>query len=96
MDMHLGHPSDATQGGRDGGGHGGHGMGGHGGGGGDLPAGKALDPVCGMTVDIETAKGKGLHFNYKGRDYYFCGKGCRLDFEEEPERILDPKYLPSM
>ena len=61
-----------------------------------LPAGKALDPVCGMTVDIAAATGKGLLFTHEGRDYYFCGKGCRLDFEEEPQRILDPNYIPSM
>lgn len=95
MDMHLGHPADGTHGGHDGRGHG-HGHGGQGGGDGEVPAGKALDPVCGMTVDIETATGKGLTYSYKGRDYYFCGKGCRLDFEEEPERILDPRYIPSM
>ena len=85
-------------------GHGGHDMGGHDMGGhrmggnesGGLPAGKALDPVCGMTVDIETAKGKGLHFQHAGADYFFCGKGCRLDFEEDPGRFLDPKYIPSM
>lgn len=71
----------------------GHGMAGHGDG---LPAGKALDPGCGMTVDIETAKGKGLHFQHAGTDFYFCGKGCRLDFEEDPGRFLDPKYIPSM
>lgn len=93
-----GHPADGGHGhGHETGGHGhaGHGHG-HGGDGGGLPAGKALDPVCGMTVDVETARSKGLVFTYKGQDYYFCGKGCRLDFEEEPERILDPRYIPSM
>ena len=73
----------------------GHEMGGHHRGGG-LPAGKALDPVCGMTVDIETATGKGLYYQHAGTDYYFCGKGCRIDFEEDPDRFLDPKYIPSM
>ena len=76
---------------------GGHDLGhGHGGDGGGLPAGKALDPVCGMTVDIETARGKGLHYQLAGVDYYFCGKGCRLDFEETPGRYLDSNYIPSM
>ena len=28
--------------------------------------------------------------------YYFCGKGCGLDFDENPARILDPSYTPSM
>ncbi len=58
--------------------------------------GMALDPVCGMTVDPESARAKGLHSEYKGVDYFFCGKGCKLDFDEDPARYLDPKYTPSM
>jgi len=56
----------------------------------------ALDPVCGMTVDPESARAKGLHSEYKGREYFFCGKGCKLDFDEDPARYLDPTYTPSM
>lgn len=59
-------------------------------------AGGALDPVCGMTVDPEAQKAKGLHATYNGMDYYFCGRGCKLDFEENPEQYLDPSYVPSM
>ena len=58
--------------------------------------GQAVDPVCGMTVDQETARAKGLHISYGGRDYFFCGKGCKLEFEEDPEHYLDPAYVPSM
>jgi Cu+-exporting ATPase len=54
----------------------------------------ALDPVCGMTVDIAGARQKALHVEVA--DYYFCGKGCKLDFEEDPDRYLDPSYQPSM
>jgi len=55
--------------------------------------GIAIDPVCGMEVVIEGAQ----HVSeYAGTTYYFCGRGCRLDFEEHPERILAPGYLPSM
>ena len=57
---------------------------------------QALDPVCGMTVDRESARAKGLHSSYKGTDYYFCGKGCKLEFDEDPERYLDPSYVPTM
>jgi len=60
------------------------------------PATTATDPVCGMTVDIEAARAKGLHSAYKGTDYVFCGKGCKLEFDEDPERYLDPSYVPSM
>jgi len=55
-----------------------------------------LDPVCGMTVDPETARAKGLHSSHEGRDYFFCGKGCKLDFEDDPRLYLDPAYVPSM
>jgi YHS domain-containing protein len=55
-----------------------------------------IDPVCGMTVESESARGKGLHSSYQGRDFFFCGKGCKLEFEDDPERYLDPTYVPSM
>lgn len=56
----------------------------------------ALDPVCGMTVELEAARSKGLHTTYGGIAYFFCGKGCKLEFEDDPERYLDPAYQPSM
>ena len=46
-----------------------------------------------MTVVIEGAQHTS---EYQGTTYYFCGKGCRLDFEDDPERILAPDYMPSM
>ena len=55
-----------------------------------------VDPVCGMCVEGESARSKGLHSPYQGRDYYFCGKGCKLEFDDDPEHFLDPAYLPSM
>jgi len=59
-------------------------------------AGAAIDPVCGMTVDPPAAREKGLHSRYREADYYFCGKGCKLEFDEDPERYLDPNFVPSM
>jgi YHS domain-containing protein len=56
----------------------------------------AIDPVCGMTVDRETQRAKGLVSTYEGREYFFCGKGCKLDFEEDPARYFDPTYQPTM
>jgi xanthine dehydrogenase accessory factor len=47
----------------------------------------ALDPVCGMTVTIATARHTAEH---AGRAYYFCGGGCRERFLADPAR-----YLPS-
>lgn len=63
---------------------------------GDNSGSDAVDPVCGMTVDRPGAEAKGLHTAYNGVDYYFCGKGCMLEFGDEPERYLDPGYMPSM
>ncbi len=52
----------------------------------------AMDPVCGMEVDTESAQHTAEH---KGTTYYFCSRGCKLDFEEDPERFLDESYAPA-
>ena len=54
------------------------------------------DPVCGMQVDPETARAKGLTLTYDGREYVFCGKGCMLEFRDDPAPFLDPRHLPMM
>ncbi len=56
----------------------------------------ATDPVCGMQVNPEVAAAQGLHAEHEGQTYYFCGKGCKLDFEEDPKKYFDPSYVPSM
>ena len=56
----------------------------------------ATDPVCGMQVQPEQAEGKGLTAEHNGQTYYFCGKGCMLDFKEDPEPYFAPDYKPSM
>ena len=56
----------------------------------------AVDPVCGMVVDPVDAKARGLWSDHEGTEYYFCGRGCKLDFDEDPGRFLDPAYTPSM
>ncbi len=62
----------------------------------DQTLGTATDPVCGMHVDRVAAADKGLSSDYKGTEYLFCGKGCKLEFDDDPERYLDPSYQPSM
>ena len=52
------------------------------------------DPACGMTVDVEQARVMGLTLDRDGHEYAFCGKGCMLDFRDEPTRFLDPDYRP--
>ena len=55
-----------------------------------------IDPVCGMTVQMDVARGKGLTFTHDGIEYGFCGRGCRLEFEDDPATYLSPGYVPSM
>ena len=62
----------------------------------DSQADLASDPVCGMTVEPESARAAGLHSRHADTDYFFCGKGCKLDFDEDPGRYLAPDYVPSM
>ena len=50
--------------------------------------GSAIDPVCGMTVEIATARHSHEH---GGRTYYFCAPTCRTRFAADPIRYLDPK-----
>ena len=45
----------------------------------------AIDPVCGMTVDEQTAPATAVH---KGTTYYFCAPGCKRTFEKDPEAVL--------
>ncbi len=45
----------------------------------------AIDPVCGMTVEIATARHT---FVYQGRTFYFCCAHCRQAFEREPAQYL--------
>ena len=54
------------------------------------------DPVCGMTVDPDRARQQGLTISHEGTEYAFCGKGCLLEFRDNPQRYLDPGYSPSM
>ncbi len=49
--------------------------------------GTAIDPVCGMSVVIATAKHTHDH---DGTTYYFCNPRCKERFAAEPQRYLDP------
>ncbi len=48
---------------------------------------KAVDPVCGMEVDPETAPKE----TYKGKTYYFCSPSCKAEFKESPEKFVKKK-----
>ncbi|HEX8600191.1 MAG TPA: YHS domain-containing protein [Chloroflexia bacterium] len=42
---------------------------------------QVIDPVCGMTVDTETARHQSEH---GGTTYYFCAPGCKRAFDADP------------
>lgn len=46
---------------------------------------QAIDPICGMTVEIATARHTAEH---AGRTWYFCCGGCRERFLAAPERYM--------
>ena len=43
------------------------------------------DPVCGMSVNPETAKARAEH---DGKAYYFCCGGCAQKFQQDPAKYL--------
>ncbi len=45
----------------------------------------AVDPVCLMQVDEKKVKHKSV---YQGKTYYFCAPGCKVAFDENPEKYL--------
>jgi uncharacterized membrane protein YraQ (UPF0718 family)/YHS domain-containing protein len=47
--------------------------------------GSALDPVCGMQVDLANAPASCIH---EAQQFYFCSDHCRGRFEESPERFI--------
>jgi xanthine dehydrogenase accessory factor len=50
----------------------------------DEAAATAIDPVCGMEVEIATAQHRLEHV---GRTFFFCCAGCRASFAAEHERV---------
>ncbi len=46
----------------------------------------AIDPVCLMEVELAEAAAVS---EYNGQTYYFCAPGCKVAFDEEPERYLE-------
>lgn len=52
-----------------------------------VDANAVVDPICGMTVNPQTAAGS---YEYKGQTYYFCSKHCLAKFQDNPEAFLNP------
>jgi len=51
----------------------------------------AIDPVCHMRVDPESAAGS---FEFEGQTYYFCAKHCLHKFTQNPRQFLQPAPTP--
>lgn len=46
-----------------------------------------IDRVCAMEVDTTTSE---LSLEYQGKTYWFCARGCLLEFRDDPETYLAP------
>lgn len=44
----------------------------------------AIDPVCGMSVERE----KTISAEWKGQVFYFCARGCRDEFMNDPQKFI--------
>ena len=57
---------------------------------------KFIDPICGMTVSLETARGE---LEFEGQQYYFCSKNCLKTFKRQKgindSPVIQPEKLPS-
>ncbi len=52
----------------------------------DLDVATPIDPICRMAVDTDSPPG-GLS-EYQGTTYYFCSPGCKVAFDQKPEKYL--------
>jgi len=46
---------------------------------------EARDPICGMAVDVSSAKYKS---EFHRNSYYFCCAGCKQQFDKQPEKYV--------
>ena len=46
---------------------------------------QAIDPVCGMSVDMDD---NALTATHRGQTYYFCASGCRESFLANPQAFV--------
>ena len=53
----------------------------------------AIDPVCGMSVDVATSKHKQ---QYSGQLYHFCSSGRMAKFSAAPADYLDGAVISAM
>ncbi len=46
----------------------------------------AIYPICKMDVDTDNPSGG--QSEYQGTTYYFCAPGCKVAFDQDPEKYL--------
>ena len=54
----------------------------------------AIDPVCLMEVDTDNPSGGQSEF--QGTHYFFCGRGCKVAFDRDPEHVLSGEGVVPM
>jgi len=54
---------------------------------------QATDPVCGMSVNPDSAAGSS---RYGGKTYYFCSTRCKQRFDQSPASFIDPAHSASV
>lgn len=54
----------------------------------ELQSAQGTDPVCGMAVDEDKARGAGRTSDYQGRAFYFCNEGCKRKFDADPAKYV--------
>jgi Cu(I)/Ag(I) efflux system membrane fusion protein len=47
----------------------------------------AIDPICGMDVDIQKATAAGRTSVFQGKSYYFCSDDCKVTFDKDPAKF---------
>jgi len=61
------------------------------------PIEKPIDPVCGMTVNPDSAAGS---FAYEGKTYFFCSTSCLEKFRKDPpaflNKVSEPVLIPPL
>ena len=58
---------------------------------GEHPSHDLIDPVCGMSVDAQSAA---AHRSHLGMDHWFCSVGCAERFDQDPQRFSAPDAVP--
>ena len=47
-------------------------------------------------MEVDTENPPGGHSEYRGADYYFCGPGCKVAFDRDPEHVLSGEGVVPM